>query len=165
MDEHQAFQEAVISMGDLSGLVEDMRRLGQEAAVNQTVSTSKVMHISTAGIITGVLLTLFGIFTVAILYLMGIPRDGALGQGILVVAGVALTTFGILTRETNNKYGMNMVRAALSLGWSNLGLVACSLATRVPLDLRSSFYAIKQTRFSLLVAGFFLPKWDNSHTK
>lgn len=69
MNEEQAFKEAVISMGDLSGLVEDMRKLGQDTA-KQFVYSSMTTRISTAGIVAGVLLVLFGIFTVLMLYFM-----------------------------------------------------------------------------------------------
>jgi hypothetical protein len=52
MDERQAFQEAVISMGDLSGLVADMRLLGQDKA-RQAVYSTMTARISLAGIILG----------------------------------------------------------------------------------------------------------------
>jgi hypothetical protein len=39
LDEDQAFKEAVISMGDLSGLVDDMRKLGQDMAKQNVCST------------------------------------------------------------------------------------------------------------------------------
>lgn len=112
MDEEQAFKEAVISMGDLRGLVEDMRRIGQDTA-KQSVYTSMTSRISTSGIIGGVLLILFGIFTVIMLYLMDLPGEAAVGPGIFIVAGSALVTYSILTRETLRKYAMNKIRAAL----------------------------------------------------
>ena len=69
MDEEQAYKEAIISMGDLSGLVDDMRKLGQDTA-KQTVYSTMAARISTAGIIAGVLIILFGIFTALMLFFM-----------------------------------------------------------------------------------------------
>jgi hypothetical protein len=112
MDEQQAFQEAVISMGDLSGLVADMRLLGQDKA-RQAVYSTMTARISLAGIILGVLLTLFGILTIAMLYFMELPGVAVAGSGVFVVAGGALITYSLLTRETAQKYAMNKIRAAL----------------------------------------------------
>ncbi|NLZ61151.1 MAG: hypothetical protein GX901_10885 [Lentisphaerae bacterium] len=112
MEEEQAIKEAVISMGDLRGLVDDMRNIGQDTA-KQAVYTSMTERVSIAGIIAGVLLILFGIFTVAMLFLMDIPRVSAAGSGIFIVAGTALITYSLLTKETSKKYAMNKIRAAL----------------------------------------------------
>lgn len=89
-----------------------MRKIGQDTA-KQAVYTSMTARISTAGIIAGVLLILFGIFTVTMLSFMDIPREGAVGPGVFIVAGSALITYSILTRETLKKYAMNKIRAAL----------------------------------------------------
>ncbi|KUO49063.1 MAG: hypothetical protein APF76_10580 [Desulfitibacter sp. BRH_c19] len=118
MEDEQAFKEAVISMGDLSGLVDDMRKLGQDTA-KQSVYSSMTARISTAGIIAGVLLALFGIFTVSMLYFMSEDAVAVTGSGIFIVAGGVLITYSLLTRETHNKYAMNKIRAAsyaLSIG-------------------------------------------------
>ena len=112
MDEEQAFKEAVISMGDLRGLVDDMRKLGQDTA-KQSIYSTMTARISTAGIIAGVLLVLFGIFTVTMLYYMNLPGESVTGSGIFIVAGGALITYSLLTRETNKRYAMNKIRAAL----------------------------------------------------
>lgn len=112
MEEEQAFKEAVISMGDLSGLVDDMRKLGQDKA-RQAIYTTMTARISLAGIIAGVLLTLFGIFTMAMLYFMDVPEVAVIGPGIFIVPGGALITYSVLTRETSRKYAMNKIRAAL----------------------------------------------------
>jgi hypothetical protein len=112
MDDDQAFKEAVVSMGDLSGLVDDMRRLGQDTA-KQAVYSTMTSRISTAGIVAGVLLILFGAFTSSITYFMGLPGAAVTGTGIFAVAGGALLTYSILTRETPRKYAMNKVRAGL----------------------------------------------------
>ncbi|KAF1084315.1 hypothetical protein SPSYN_02091 [Sporotomaculum syntrophicum] len=111
MEDEQALQEAVISMGDLSGLVDDMRKLGRDKA-KQAVYSTKTARISLAGIIAGVLLTLFGSFTVAMLYFINLSAEEAFGPGIFIVAGGALFTYSILTMETGKKYAMNKIRAA-----------------------------------------------------
>lgn len=128
MEDEQAFQEAVISMGDLSGLVDDMRRLGQDRA-KQTVYSSMTARISTAGIIAGVLLILFGLFTGAMLFFMDVPDVAVVGNGIFIVAGGALITYSILTRESRKKYGMNKIRAALYA--LSIGLLLFSIFTAV----------------------------------
>ena len=88
MDEEQAYKEAIISMGDLSGLVDDMRKLGQDMA-RQTVYSTMTARISTAGIIAGSLLILFGIFTALMLYFMS-EIIAILGNGVFVISGSAL---------------------------------------------------------------------------
>jgi len=128
MEDEQAFQEAVISMGDLSGLVDDMRQLGQDTA-KQSVYTTMTARISTAGIIAGVLLVLFGILTVTMLYYMEEEAVSIVGSGIFIVAGGALITYSILTRETHNKYAMNKIRAALYA--LSIGLLLFSMFTGV----------------------------------
>ncbi len=118
LDEDQAFKEAVISMGDLSGLVNDMRKLGQDIA-KQNVYSTMTSRISTAGIVAGVLLILFGILTVTMLYFMDLEAPAVTGSGIFIVAGGAIFTYSLLTRETTKKYGMNKIRAvfyALAVG-------------------------------------------------
>lgn len=105
MDDEQAYKEAIISMGDLSGLVDDMRRLGQDAA-KQTVYSTMTARISTAGIVAGVLLILFGIFTVLMLYFMSEDAVAITGSGVFIVPGGALLTYSVLTRETRKKYAM-----------------------------------------------------------
>lgn len=124
MDDEQAFKEAVISMGDLSGLVDEMRKLGQDMA-KQSVYSTMTARISTAGIVAGVLLVLFGILTSAILYFMNLPALEVSGAGIFIVAGGALLTYSTLTRETRKKYGMNKIRAALYA--LSVGLILFSL--------------------------------------
>ncbi|MGB4017882.1 MAG: permease prefix domain 1-containing protein, partial [Syntrophomonadaceae bacterium] len=89
LDDEQAFKEAVISMGDLSGLVDDMRRVGQDSA-QQWAYSSLSARISTAGIVAGVLLILFGAFTVAMLYFMKMEAEPVVGSSIFIVAGGAL---------------------------------------------------------------------------
>lgn len=126
LDDEQAFKEAVISMGDLGGLVDDMRQVGQDST-KQEVYSSMTTNISTVGIVAGVLLILFGMFTVAMLYFMGTESVSVAGSSIFVVAGGSILTYSILTRETNQKYGMNKIRA-LGYGLS-VGLILFSLFT------------------------------------
>ncbi|PTM57755.1 permease prefix domain 1-containing protein [Desmospora activa] len=111
MEGEQAFKEAVISMGDLSGLVEDMRKRGQDTA-KQAVYSTMTARISTAGTVAGVLLILFGLFTSAMLYFMNLSGNEVIGSGIFVVAGGTLFTYSVLTRETRKRFGMNKIRAA-----------------------------------------------------
>ncbi|WP_017754783.1 hypothetical protein [Calidifontibacillus oryziterrae] len=112
MDEDAAFKEAIISIGDLSGLVEDMRKLGQDKA-KQAVYTSMTARISTAGFIAGILLILFGALTSTMLFFMNLPLGSSSGPGIFIVVGGALVTYSILTRETRKRFAMNKVRAVL----------------------------------------------------
>lgn len=112
MDEEQALKEAIISMGDLSGLADDMRKLGQDTA-KQSVYSTMTARISTAGIVAGALLILFGVFVTAMQYLMGSSGTEVTGSAIFIVAGGALLTYSVLTRETSKKYAMNKIRAAL----------------------------------------------------
>lgn len=111
LDEEQAFREAVASLGDLSGLVEDMRKIGQDKA-REAVYTNMSNKVSTAGIIIGVLLILFGSFSTGMLHFMNIPKEGAVAPGIFIVGGGIVLTYSLLTIETKRKYAMNKIRAA-----------------------------------------------------
>lgn len=156
MDDEQAFKEAVISMGDLRGLVEDMRIIGQEKA-KLSVYTTMTARISTAGIIAGVLLVLFGIFSATMLYFM--PQDALAitGNGIFIVAGGTLFTYSLLTRETSKKYAMNKIRAglyALSIGLL-LFAVFTGIASRY--STGEMYIAVASLMvFSLMGVGLFL---------
>lgn len=126
MNDKQAFKEATISMGDLSGLVDDMRKIGRDTA-KKAVYTTMTARISLAGIIAGVLLILFGIFNILIAYFMNLPGVAVVGSGIFIIAGAALITYSLLTRETIKKYAMNKIRAglyALSIGLIFFGIFA-----------------------------------------
>lgn len=156
LDDEQAFKEAVISMGDLSSLVDDMRRIGQNTA-KQWAYSSMTARISTAGIIAGVLLILFGIFTVAMLHFMKMEAVPVIGSSIFIVAGGTLLTYSILTRETRNRYGMNKIRAVLYA--LAIGLILFSIFTA--LTSRSAtgemFIAIGSLMvFSMPGIGLFL---------
>ncbi|SFG11767.1 hypothetical protein SAMN05660649_00742 [Desulfotomaculum arcticum] len=156
MDDEQAFKEAVISMGDLSGLVDDMRKLGQDTA-KQSVYSTMTARISTAGIIAGVLLGLFGVFTVAMLYFMDLDAVSVTGSGIFIVAGGTLITYSVLTRETRKKYAMNKIRSllyALSIG---LVLFSMFTATAARFATGEIYIAIGSLMvFSLSGIGLFL---------
>jgi hypothetical protein len=151
MDEEQAFKEAIISMGDLSGLVDDMRKLGQDTA-KQPVYSTMTARVSTAGIVAGVLLILFGVFVSAMLYLMEDSSGVEItGSGIFIVAGGALLTYSILTRETSKKYAMNKIRAAL-YGLSTGALLFGFFATTV------TYYAVEEAFIPVAtLMVFFLP--------
>ncbi|MFD1426316.1 permease prefix domain 1-containing protein [Kroppenstedtia sanguinis] len=98
LSDEQAFKEAVISMGDLSGLVEDLRELGKDTA-KQSVYSSMANRISIAGTIAGVLLILFGGFTISMLFFLGLSSVNVVGPGIFIVVGGALLTYSLLTRK------------------------------------------------------------------
>ncbi|MGI6550815.1 MAG: permease prefix domain 1-containing protein [Syntrophomonadales bacterium] len=147
MNDEQAFKEAVVSMGDLSGLVDDMRKLGQDMT-RQTVYSSMANRISAGFIVVGVLLALFGMFVIAMTYFMNIEREAVAGSGIFVVAGGTLFTYGLLTRETSRKYAMNKIRAALyglSIGLIMFGLFAAVM----------TYVAVGETYVSIASLMFF----------
>ncbi|SFB07319.1 hypothetical protein SAMN04488072_106201 [Lentibacillus halodurans] len=113
MTEDEALKEAIISIGDLSGLVNDMRERGRDAA-KKSVYSSMTARISAAGVIAGVLLVLFGMFVSAMLYFMkAIPGIAVAGPSIFIICGVILLTYSILIRETKKKFGMNKIRSGL----------------------------------------------------
>jgi len=156
MDDEQAFKEAVISMGDLGGLVDDLRIIGQNTA-KQSVYSTMTARISTAGIIAGVLLVLFGIFTAVMLYFM--PQDALAitGNGIFIVAGGILITYSVLTRETRRKYAMNKIRASLYA--LSIGLLLFAVFTGVASRYSTGemYIAVASLMvFSLIGAGLFL---------
>jgi len=129
MNDEQAFKEAIVSLGDLSGLVDDMRKLGQDTA-RMNVYSSMANRISAGFIVVGILLALFGIFVMAMTYFMKMEGVAVAGNGIFVVAGGMLFTYGLLTRETARKYAMNKIRAALyglSIGSILFGLFTAAV--------------------------------------
>lgn len=112
MEEDKAIKEAFIAMGDLSDLVEDMRRQGKNT-VRKAAYSSMTLRISNAGIIASVVLILFGAFNMTMLTFMNVPRVAVSGSSIFAVIGGALLTYSLLTRETKKRYAMNKVRAML----------------------------------------------------
>jgi hypothetical protein len=137
-------------------LVDDMRIISQDNAKLSVYSTMTA-RISTAGIIAGVLLVLFGIFTATMLYFM--PQDALAitGNGIFIVAGGTLITYSLLTRETSKKYAMNKIRAglyALSIGFL-LFAVFTGIASRY--STGEMYIAVASLMvFSLIGVGLFL---------
>lgn len=124
LDEKEAFKKAVSSIGDLSGLVDDMRELGQDKA-RQAIYTNMTARVSAAGLVVGILVMLFGILTISMLYFMDLPLQAVSGPGIFIVVGGAIVTYSFLTRETSQRYAMNKVRSLLySL---SMGLILFSL--------------------------------------
>lgn len=130
ISEDQAFKEAIVSLGDLSGLVAEMRQIGQDKA-KQAVYSTMTARISLAGTIAGALIILFGFFNVAMLYFMKLDAVSISGSGIFIVAGGALLTYSLLTRETRQKYAMHRIRAALyalSVGLLLFGMFSAAVA-------------------------------------
>lgn len=120
----EAFKEAVISMGDLSGLVDDMRQLGQDK-IKQSVYSTMTSRVSTAGLVVGLMLVLFGVLVITMLSFMNLPLVSIAGPGIFVVLGGAIVTYSSLTRETTTRYAMNNGRAifyALAIGLILFGI-------------------------------------------
>jgi heme/copper-type cytochrome/quinol oxidase subunit 4 len=133
-----------------------LRRVGQDTA-KQWAYTSLSGRISTAGIVAGVLLILFGAFTVAMLYFMKMEAEPVVGSSIFIVAGGAVLTYSILTRETRNKYGMNKIRAVLYA--LAIGLILFSIFTALTSRFATGevFIAIGSLMvFSLPGIGLFL---------
>lgn len=154
MDDEEAFKEAVISMGDLSGLVNDMRKHGQDTA-KQSVYSTMAERISTIGIVAGTLLILFGLFVVAIVYFQAHSPADATGPGIFIVAGGTLLTYSVLTRETSKKYGMNKVRAALYALSIGLILFSMFVSSIIHFTVRET-YAVIAASMLFFLAGFGL---------
>ena len=124
--EEEAFKEAVINMGDLSGLVEDMRVYGQDTA-RQSVDTKAATRVFTVGMIAGLLSLLIGAFLSPIVYfIFGFPILEPLSIAwMFTVIGVMLLTYSLLTRETAKRYAMNKIRALLYAVAS--GSIVCGL--------------------------------------
>ncbi len=156
MEEDQAFKEAVVSMGDLSGLVDDMRKVGQDKA-KQSVYAAMSNRISTAGIVVGSLLILFGILTTAMLFFMDLPSESVVGSAVFVVPGGALITYSGLTRETQKRYGMNKIRAGLYAISVALLLFAAFVGVISGFATNEVFIAVSSSMLFLLVGvGLFL---------
>jgi hypothetical protein len=156
MDEKEAYREAVSSLGDLSGLVDDIREIGQDRT-KQAIYTSLSSRVSTVGLITGILTILFGILTTLMLYFMEIPSVAVTGLSIFIVVGGAILTYSLLTRETRKKYAMKTGRAILYS--VSVGLILFSLFVAFTTGLATSeiFTAISSFMvFFLVGVGIFL---------
>lgn len=125
-NENEAYEEALRTMGNLDGLVEDMRQYGEDP-VKQNIYTKMQERISVATIMIGALSVLFGVLTSSMLYFMdGQDGNSVLGAGFtFTIIGIPLMLYGYLTRETVKRYAMNKIRAmiySLSVGMIMFGL-------------------------------------------
>ncbi|SFJ52762.1 hypothetical protein SAMN04487936_102506 [Halobacillus dabanensis] len=139
--EDEAFKEAISSMGDLSGLKEDMRQIGDDHT-KKAVYTSMASRVSTAGLIIGILVIVFGALTSAMLYFMDLPGEAVFGPSIFIVVGGAIVTYSVLTRETAAKYAMNKIRALLYALAIGLLLFSLSVALLSGMATGEVFVAI-----------------------
>ncbi|MET3684349.1 hypothetical protein ABID56_002476 [Alkalibacillus flavidus] len=112
MSEEEALQEAKASMGDMSGLVEDMREHGEDPA-RLSAYTSMTNRISTVSLVLSGMLIVFGLFMTVGMMFMEVDPVAVPGTGIFIVIGGVFLTYGLLSRETTNLYAMNRIRAAL----------------------------------------------------
>lgn len=165
MNEDEAFKEAIVSMGDLGGLVDDMRTAGQDQA-KQSVYSSMTNRASTVGIVAGALLMLFGILTTSMLYFMELPHVSVAGSTIFIVFGGALITYAALARETEKKFAMNKMRAMLYALAVGLILFAAFVAASSGFATGEAFIAISSsmpfliTGVGLLLGLIFTEKND-----
>ncbi|MDQ0417242.1 cation transport ATPase [Croceifilum oryzae] len=112
-EEEEAFQEAIVSMGNLSSLAEEMRQYGEDP-VKQSIYSRSQERVSTMGIVIGVLLTIFGFCNSAMVFFMSRPLNVVVGSGFLfIMLGISLITYSVLTRETQSRFAMNKIRALL----------------------------------------------------
>ncbi len=162
LDDEQAFKEAVISMGDLSSLVDDMRAVKQippaHSGSAQPSANSRLMtQISIGGIVIGVLLILFGLYTATMLYFMKMDAVPIVGSTVFVVAGGAILTYSVLTRETRIKYGMGVIRALLYAVAVGLILFSIFTAFTTRYATGEMFIAVASLMvFSMAGIGLFL---------
>ncbi|GAA0451792.1 permease prefix domain 1-containing protein [Alkalibacillus silvisoli] len=112
MTDEEALQEAQASMGDLSGLVEDMREHGKDQA-KQQVYSSMTNRIAAGALVVGTVLILFGLLMSLSLAFMEVEAVAIPGTGIFVVIGGTILTYGLLTRESARLYAMERIRAGL----------------------------------------------------
>ncbi|MDQ0159327.1 permease prefix domain 1-containing protein [Alkalibacillus salilacus] len=112
MSDEEAFQEAKASMGDMSGLVEDMRQHGADES-KQTVYTSMTNRMAVGALVIGSMLIVFGLLMSVSMMFMEVEPVAVPGAGIFAVIGGVFLTYGILTRETKTMYAMQRLRAAL----------------------------------------------------
>ncbi|MDZ4417315.1 permease prefix domain 1-containing protein [Bacillus cereus] len=108
--EEDAFKKGVISIGDLSDLVEEMQLYGRDK-MNQSIDSKEAQNISTKGMFGGILLFLFGIFTSSIVYYLFGSRLFLITFFLFTVPAVLLTIYRLLIKETSKRYAMNKARA------------------------------------------------------
>lgn len=108
--EEDAFKKGVISIGDLSDLVEEMQLYGKDET-KQSIDSKEAQHTSTKGIISGVLLFLLGIFAYPIELHLRVTPLFWITFGLFTIPGILLVIYGLLIRETRKRYAMNKSRA------------------------------------------------------
>ncbi|WP_029953000.1 permease prefix domain 1-containing protein [Bacillus sp. H1a] len=135
--EEDAFKKGVISIGDLSDLVEEMRLYGQDGT-KQSIDSKEALHISTKGLIVGILLFLFGIFASLIAnYLLGSQLFWVISC-LFTVPGMLLIIHSLLIKETRKRYAMNKIRARyyiLAIGTFLYGLCISIIIFFLPIKL------------------------------
>jgi len=154
-NDEEAFKEAVVSIGDLSDLIDDMRAIGRDKSM-QAIYSSTSSTISTVGIIVGVLAIVFGILSAVMLYFMEIEAVAIPGSGIFIVFGGALFTYSVLTRETARLCAMNKVYASLYAAGVALILFAIFLGLAVALTDEPFVGIASFTVFFLAGVGLIL---------
>ncbi|WP_082232865.1 permease prefix domain 1-containing protein [Halobacillus massiliensis] len=163
MSEEAAIKKAIQSMGDLSGLKEDMRRLGVDTTRKQ-VYTSMSSRISNVGLIVGILTMCFGVLTSLMLYFLGLPGESVISPAIFIVIGGALVTYSLLTRETMKHYAMRKSMAllyTLAIGlllFSLFVALTSGLATGEMFVAISSFMVFFLIGLALLLVLLFIPQ-------
>lgn len=135
--EEDAFKEGVISIGDLSDLVEEMQSYGQDE-MKQSIDSKEAQHMSTKGMIGGILLFLFGIFASSIAnYLLG-SQLFWITSCLFTVPGMLLIIYGLLIKETRKRYAMNKTRARryiFAIGTFLYGSCISIIVYSLPLEL------------------------------
>ncbi|EZH64889.1 hypothetical protein DH09_20490 [Bacillaceae bacterium JMAK1] len=154
LEEDQAFKEAKASLGDLSGLIEDLQRSSQEEA-KQNMYTSKSARISKVGIVASAVLILFGTLTSLMLVFMDLESVSVVGPNIFTVSGGALLVYSILTIETTKRYAMHQGRAALYALAIGTMLFAVFVGFSAGAATGEMFIAISSLMV-FLIAGFAL---------
>ncbi|WP_257129713.1 permease prefix domain 1-containing protein [Bacillus cereus] len=135
--EEDAFKKGVISIGDLSDLVEEMKAYGQDE-MKQSIHSKEAQHMSTKGMIGGILLFLFGIFASSIAnYVLG-SQLFWITSCLFTIPGVLLIIYSLLIKETRKHYAMNKTRARryiLAIGTFLYGLCISIIIYSLPLEL------------------------------
>ncbi|GLV67530.1 hypothetical protein Bmyc01_61990 [Bacillus mycoides] len=135
--EEDAFKKGIISIGDLSDLVEEMQSYGQDE-MKQSIDSKEAQHMSTKGMIGGILLFLFGIFASSIAnYLLG-SQLFWITSCLFTVPGMLLIIYGLLIKETRKRYAMNKTRARryiLAIGTFLYGSCISIIVYSLPLEL------------------------------
>ncbi|PFK12715.1 permease prefix domain 1-containing protein [Bacillus cereus] len=108
--EEDAFKKGVISIGDLSDLVEEMRLYGEDI-VQQSTDAKEKMKTSTKRVIGGILLSIFGIFVSFIgTIIVASFQMFWLLSCVFTLPGILLIIYSLLKTETRNRYAMGKIR-------------------------------------------------------